>query len=102
MTEDNMEQMIRDNVQARYKNGNGHHPAEMVAELEERPDGTVNHPPHYISANGLEVIDVIEGFSLGFHEGNVLKYLLRWRQKGGIEDLLKARWYLDRFIKGQQ
>lgn len=59
----------------------------------------VNHPPHYRSANGIEVIDVIEGFDLGFHEGNVVKYLLRWRQKGGVEDLEKSRWYLDRFIK---
>lgn len=62
---------------------------------------SVNHPKHYASANGLEVIDVIEGFDLGFHEGNVVKYLLRWRQKGGIEDLQKARWYLDRFIQQQ-
>lgn len=59
----------------------------------------VNHPPHYKSESGLEVIDVIEGFSLGFHEGNVVKYLLRWRQKGGVQDLRKARWYLDRFIE---
>jgi hypothetical protein len=59
----------------------------------------VNHPPHYKSASGMEVIDVIEGFGLGFHEGNVIKYLLRWRQKGGAEDLRKARWYLDRFIE---
>lgn len=58
----------------------------------------VNHPPHYRSGNGLEVIDVIEGFELGFHEGNVAKYLLRWRQKGGLEDLRKAAWYLNRFI----
>lgn len=63
------------------------------------PRDAVNHPQHYKSANGLEVIDVIEGFALGFHEGNVVKYLLRWRQKGGIEDLRKARWYLDRFIE---
>lgn len=59
----------------------------------------VNHPQHYKSAAGVEVIDVIEAFGLGFHEGNVVKYLLRWRQKGGVEDLRKARWYLDRFIE---
>jgi len=62
----------------------------------------VNHPPHYKSPNGLEVIAVIEGFELGFHEGNVVKYLLRWKQKGGLEDLRKARWYLDRFIEQQR
>lgn len=59
----------------------------------------VNHPAHYKSAAGVEVIDVIEAFGLGFHEGNVVKYLLRWKQKGGVEDLKKARWYLNRFIE---
>lgn len=59
----------------------------------------VNHPPHYKSPNGIEVIDIIEAFGLGFHDGNVVKYLLRWRQKGGLQDLHKARWYLDRFIE---
>jgi Protein of unknwon function (DUF3310) len=63
---------------------------------------SVNHPKHYISGKGMEVIDVIEGFELGFHEGNVVKYILRWQDKGGIEDLRKARWYLDRFIKLQE
>lgn len=58
----------------------------------------VNHPPHY-AGNGLEAIQVIEGFSLGFHLGNVVKYVLRAGRKGqAIEDLQKARWYLDREI----
>lgn len=61
------------------------------------PDA-VNHPSHY-QARGVEVIDVIEAFGLGFHEGNVVKYLLRWRRKDGLQDLKKAQWYLDRFIK---
>jgi hypothetical protein len=34
----------------------------------------------------------------GFHEGNVLKYLARWRRKGGVEDLRKAHEYLRRLI----
>jgi hypothetical protein len=34
----------------------------------------------------------------GFLEGNVIKYLWRWREKNGLEDLKKARWYLDRLI----
>lgn len=59
----------------------------------------VNHPAHYKSADGLEVIDVIEAFGLNFHEGNVVKYLLRHKKKGGLEDLSKARWYLDRLIQ---
>lgn len=59
----------------------------------------VNHPAHYKSDNGLEAIDVIEGFGLGFHLGNVVKYILRAGRKDHlIQDLRKARWYLDRRI----
>ena len=36
---------------------------------------------------------------IGFHRGNVLKYLIRYRDKGGIEDLKKARFYLDKLIE---
>lgn len=59
---------------------------------------SVNNPPHY-NAGPIEVIDLIEGFGLGFHLGNVLKYIIRSPLKGSeIEDLKKARWYLDRYI----
>ena len=59
----------------------------------------VNHPPHYKSDSGIESIDVIEGFGLNFHLGNVIKYILRHNKKGKpLEDLKKARWYLDREI----
>ena len=65
----------------------------------EEVTNTVNHPAHYKSASGLESIDVIEGFGLGFRLGNVVKYILRAEKKGApIEDLKKARWYLDREI----
>ena len=57
----------------------------------------VNHPPHYTYAP-IEVIDVLELFELNYHEGAALKYLLRWRHKGGIQDLEKAIWYLKRLI----
>ena len=57
----------------------------------------VNHPPHY-KAGGIETIDFIEAKELGYHLGNVVKYVLRHKEKGGIEDLKKARWYLDREI----
>lgn len=61
---------------------------------------TVNHPSHY-QANGVEVIDVIEAYGLGFHLGNAVKYILRNGRKDDVnptEDLKKARWYLDRQI----
>lgn len=58
----------------------------------------VNHPPHY-KANGMEAIDVIEAFKLNYRVGNAAKYLLRHMQKGNaLEDLKKARWYIDREI----
>lgn len=59
----------------------------------------VNMPPHYTQAPA-ECIEVIEALGLGYHDGNALKYLWRWRSKGnGVEDLKKARWYLDRLIQ---
>jgi hypothetical protein len=63
----------------------------------------VNHPPHYRAANGMETIDVIESFRLGYHLGNAIKYILRCGHKGPpIEDLEKARWYLWREIGRRQ
>lgn len=61
----------------------------------------VNHPSHY-NQGSLEVIDAIEGLSLGFHAGNVVKYVARYKHKAGIEDLRKARWYLDRLIQNEE
>lgn len=64
----------------------------------------VNHPEHYISETGLETIDVIEAFTFDLRgmdavcTANVLKYVCRWKSKNGLEDLKKARWYLDRLI----
>jgi hypothetical protein len=58
----------------------------------------VNHPSHYNSGK-IEVIDAIEDWHLGFHLGNAVKYIARAEHKGKtIEDLQKARWYLDREI----
>lgn len=57
----------------------------------------VNSPAHYKGAKGMEVIDVIENFGLGFRIGNAVKYLLRAGKKGAYgEQLLKARWYIER------
>jgi hypothetical protein len=57
----------------------------------------VNHPSHYTWLGGIEVIQVTE--HLGFCLGNVVKYVLRADHKGKpVEDLEKARWYLDREI----
>jgi hypothetical protein len=59
----------------------------------------VNHPPHY-KAGGIETIDFIEAKELGYHLGNVVKYVSRADHKGNkLEDLKKAQWYLARAIE---
>jgi len=62
----------------------------------------VNSPAHYNKA-GIETIDMIEsvtgdGFE-AYLQGNILKYLCRYKYKNGVEDLRKANWYLNRLIK---
>lgn len=71
-------------------------PAAKANGCQTQPDA-VNHPQHY-KLGGMEVIDAIEGLGLGFHAGNVVKYVARYKAKGGAEDLRKARWYLERLI----
>lgn len=68
------------------------------------PTDNVNHPKHYKSKNGLECIEVIDAATEGLtgieatHTGQVIKYIWRWKKKNGVEDLKKAKWYLDRLI----
>ena len=62
----------------------------------------VNHPPHY-NQSGVECIDALraatgEGFEY-YLQGNVMKYLWRYRYKNGLEDLEKAQWYLSKLIE---
>lgn len=58
----------------------------------------VNHPPHY-KVGGIETIDFIEAKGLGYYLGNVVKYITRADHKGNkLEDLEKAKWYLERAI----
>ena len=65
----------------------------------------VNNPQHYQSKSGLEVIDVIDAFTddlTGMEAvctGNALKYICRWKNKNGIEDIKKAIWYLNKLIE---
>lgn len=73
--------------------------ADELLEAKERADSKINHPAHY-NAGKIEVIDAIEDWKLGFHLGNVVKYVARAAHKGAtVEDLRKAKWYLDRAIK---
>jgi hypothetical protein len=68
-------------------------PAEMGA------TDAVNHPGHYTQARA-ECIDIIEDLKLPYHLACAMKYIWRHRDKAKpIEDLKKARWYIDRWIK---
>jgi hypothetical protein len=57
----------------------------------------VNHPDHYQGSGGMEVIDIIENYDLGFSLGNAIKYILRSNKKSNAkQDLEKAIWYIRR------
>jgi hypothetical protein len=79
------------------------HPVEP-ANCPEIPDSSSDpiNPSHY-KQGGIECIEAIkaalgEGFP-DYLRGNVIKYLWRYKEKGGVEDLRKSAWYLDRLIK---
>jgi hypothetical protein len=68
----------------------------------------VDHPSHYQTESGIEVIDVIDAFTKGlegvvsFDIGNAIKYVCRWKKKGGVEDLRKAIWYISHAIEREE
>ncbi len=57
----------------------------------------VEHPTHYNV--GIEVWDYTSSHKLDFLEGNVVKYVTRWRHKNGIQDLKKCHQYLEKLIE---
>lgn len=63
-------------------------------------DDAVNNPTHYNQSDEIECIDAIKaatGDNFEYYlQGNVIKYLWRFRYKNGVEDLDKAAWYLSR------
>lgn len=64
----------------------------------------VNHPEHYQSKKGIEVIDAMDAFTEGLEgieavdTAQVIKYIYRWKKKNGLEDLKKAKWYIEHLI----
>ena len=69
----------------------------------ESDDKMVSHPDHYNSGK-YEVIDIIEEFTKDLSgleavcTGNAIKYILRWKKKGGYQDLEKAMWYIQHML----
>lgn len=53
---------------------------------------------HYKSLS-YETWDVINDWGLGYFDGNAVKYLSRWKKKGGVEDLRKAKHYIEKLIE---
>ena len=58
----------------------------------------VNHPKHY-TAGAIECIDYINACNFDYLEGNIVKYITRYKQKNGVEDLRKAEFYLRMLIE---
>ena len=58
-------------------------------------------PKHYTQFK-IEPFEFIHKNKLGFAEGNVVKYICRWRDKGGVDDLKKAISYIELIIKGEE
>ena len=79
--------------------------AKMMEEFKEKNDPT--HPSHY-AQGGISVWDVIRAYTDGlngvdaFNAGNTIKYVLRWHHKNGVEELEKAKVYIDELIKSQK
>ena len=61
----------------------------------------VNHPKHYTKGK-IEPIDFINANDLDYLEGNIVKYIARYKYKGGVEDLEKAEFYLRMLIQREK
>ena len=67
----------------------------------------VNHPTHY-TQGGIECIDALASATINLKgieaicTANAIKYLWRWREKNGVEDLRKAVWYINKLIEEQE
>ena len=61
----------------------------------------VNHPKHYTNGK-IEPIDFINGNNMDYLEGNIIKYISRYKFKNGLEDLEKAKFYLNMLIEREK
>lgn len=59
----------------------------------------IQHGGNHYKNKSIQPWDYIIANGIGFLDGNAIKYLTRWREKGGIEDLKKARHYIDKLIE---
>ena len=73
----------------------------LVRRKQERMQSSKVSPEHYKQFK-IEPFDFIHQNDLGFAEGNVVKYICRWRNKGGVEDLRKAIRYIELIIRSEE
>ena len=59
----------------------------------------VSKPSHY-NKSGIELMDVLDAWDADRYQAAIVQYVLGWKEKGGVEDLKKCKWYLDRYIEG--
>ena len=91
-----------------YKNSearlDGDHLKNEEVKMDENVPDMVNHPQHY-TQGGIECIDALKAATVGKRGieavcvANVIKYLWRYEEKNGIEDIRKAKWYIERLLK---
>lgn len=73
-----------------------------IADIEDKADDAVNHPKHY-TGGAVECIDAMietQGVDavMNYCICNAFKYLWRHRNKGGVEDIKKSHWYLEKYL----
>lgn len=73
---------------------------EPILTIREMTRDKVQHPGHY--NNGIEVWDYTDSWKMDFLEGNIIKYVTRYKYKNGIEDLKKAKQYIERLIEREE
>jgi len=95
---------LAEELRKAFQGQKGEVPEALRSSREQAEHDNVNHPAHY-TAGGIECIDAIAAALTcqtdpmwAWLTGQVLKYLWRWPMKNGLEDLKKARFYLDRLI----
>ena len=82
----------------------GSHLKNEEVKMDENVPDMVNHPQHY-TQGGIECIDALKAATVGkcgieaVCVANVIKYLWRYEEKNGIEDVRKAKWYIERLLK---
>ena len=91
-----------------YKNGearlDGGHLENEEVKIDDNGPDMVNHPKHY-TQGGIECIDALKAATVGKRGieavcvANVIKYLWRYEKKNGVEDVRKAKWYIERLLK---